>query len=84
MKETTLAPIRPILRIADICDLLRISEAQFYVLKARGFFDRHGLLVEVQPVIDDVKRYSGAPFVEFLSQKNQSKLLRATLREVTG
>lgn len=78
----TLAPIRPILTIQDICDLLRMSESQFWALKKSGWFDQHGLLVPLQPTIDARTRYSGEPFVQWLSDKNQQRLFRAMLREV--
>lgn len=80
----TLAAIRPILRVADICDLLRISERQFYELKTRGFFEQHRLLVEVQPRIDRHPRYAGEPFVRLLSDRNQMRLLRSELLELSA
>lgn len=79
-----LAPIKPILRIADICDLLGISNSQFYELQANGFFQRHGLLVEVLPQIDRHPRYSGEPFVTWLSNKNQARLMRDAMRSLEG
>lgn len=80
--SVTLAPVRPILRVSDICELLRISESQFYALKEQGLFQRLGLLVEIQPAIDRMPRYSGEPFVSWLNDKNQQRLFRAQLREV--
>jgi hypothetical protein len=77
--NVTLAPIDPVLRVADICRLLKISEAQFYALR-ESFFQKHGLLVEVQPRLDRMPRYCGEPFVKFLSDKNQQKLWRQELR----
>jgi hypothetical protein len=80
--SVTLAPIRPVLTIADICDLLRLSLSQFKALRASGFFDQYGLLIEVQPQIDRKRRYRGEPFVKFLSDQHQIRLLRDAMRAV--
>lgn len=74
--------IRPILSIADICDLLRISESQFYELK--DTLGTLGLLKPVYPEIDRKRRYHGEPFVEWLSDKRQAALLRAALASISG
>lgn len=75
-----LEPIKPILTIADVCELLRISLAQFYELKDR--LGALGLLIPVYPELDRKPRYLGAPFVEWLSNKRQAELLRRTLASV--
>lgn len=79
--NVTLAPIKPILRIEDICELLGISRTQFYDLK-ESFFERHSLLVEVQPPIDRSPRYSGEPFVRWLGDRNQQRLWREQMKPV--
>ena len=75
-----LQTIRPILTIADICDLLRISDSQFYELK--DALGQLGLLKPVYPDLDRKRRYHGEPFVEWLSDKRQAALLRRTLDAV--
>jgi hypothetical protein len=75
-----LAPVRAILTIADLCDLLRISESQFYELKDE--LGTLGLLVPVYPDLDRKRRYLGAPLVAWLSNKRQADLLRRTLERV--
>jgi hypothetical protein len=80
--SVTLAPIRPVLRIGDICELLRISEPQFYKLKDQGWFAKHHLLEEVQPAVDSAPRYRGEPFVNWLARKSEAQVNRAVLREV--
>jgi hypothetical protein len=75
-----LAAIRPILSIQDICELLRISESQFYDLKDQ--LGALGLLIPVYPDLDRKRRYQGAPFAEWLSNKRQADLLRRTLERV--
>lgn len=82
--NVTLTTIDPILRAKDICRLLKISSAQFYALKARGFFAEHRLLVEVHPVFDRGVRYHGGPFVEWLSDQRQAILLRQALKELSS
>jgi hypothetical protein len=77
-----LTTVDPVLRVSDICRLLKISDSQFYVLKEQGFFDQHRLLVEVQPPIDRFPRYSGAPFVEFLNDKQQARIRRDMMRAI--
>jgi hypothetical protein len=77
-----LLAIRPILTIADICDLLRISPAQFYKLKDE--LARLGLLIPVYPDLDSTRRYRGEPFVAWLSDRRQAGLLRRTLEAVPG
>lgn len=78
----TLAPIRPILTIDDICELLRISKTQFWTLHSKGWFQKHHLLVAIQPEIDSTHRYSGEPFAQWLSDKNQARWMRSMLREI--
>ncbi len=75
-----LATIRPILTVEDICELLRISHAQFYELKAKGVFDELGLLVPIEPPLDRRPRYSGEPFERWLESKTQQRALLARLR----
>lgn len=80
--SVTLAPVAPVLLVADICDLLKISHSQFYVLKDRGWFAEQGLLVEVDPPLDAKLRYHGAPFVAWLSKKRPAHVTRAILQAV--
>ena len=75
-----LLAIRPVLTIADICDLLRISRSQFDALK--DTLGELGLLLPVYPDLDRKRRYRGEPFVEWLSDKRQAALLRRTLAAV--
>lgn len=75
----TIAPIRPILRVEDVCDLLRICRSQFYALQDEGFFAEQQLLVEIEPRMDRMPRYSGEPFVKWLSDKRQQRLFRERL-----
>lgn len=79
--NVTLTTIDPILGVADLCRIFKISESQFYALRA-SFFEAHGLLVEVQPRLDRRPRYSGEPVVKFLSDKTQQRLWRQTLRSL--
>jgi hypothetical protein len=78
--SVTLAPIRPVLKIEDICDLLRISKPQFHKLKDQGFFAKHGLLVEVD--VDSDPRYCGEPFVNWLAARKRDTQINRALREV--
>jgi hypothetical protein len=73
----TLAPIKPILRIADVCELLGICPRQFHEL--RGELEARGLLKLVLPPLDRMPRYSGAPFCEWLSDKRQRRELAELL-----
>lgn len=79
--QVSLAPIRPLLRIEHICELLDISQAQFYALKDQGFFHRHGLLVEA-PKVDRMPRYYGAPFVTWLQLPASARDLGAALEHL--
>lgn len=76
-----LAPIPPVLTIADLCGILRISERQFYTLKDTFFRDLN-LLVEVEPRIDARVRYLGEPIAKFLSAEGEKRALRHQLRAV--
>jgi hypothetical protein len=76
----TMLAIRPILTVADICDLLRISDSQFYELKDE--LGRLGLLLPVYPDLDRKRRYRGDPFVDWLSDKRQASHLRELLARV--
>lgn len=73
----TLAPIKPILRIADVCELLGISEAQFFYLRSK--LTASGLLQEVVPPLDRSPRFLGAPIVAWLSDKRQQRELSALM-----
>lgn len=77
-----LLAIRPILTVADICDLLRCSQTHFYELREE--LEKLGLLVPVYPELDRVRRYKGEPFVEWLSDKRQSALLQRALARITA
>jgi len=77
-----LIAIRPILTIADICELLRISPTQFHDIK--DTLSALGLLKPVYPEIDRKRRYHGEPFVEWLSDKRQAALLRETITAFAG
>lgn len=81
--SVSLAPIPPIMRIADICALLRIGESKFYELRESGWFGSAGpALIEVQPPIDRAPRYLGEPFAEWLSRRAQARLMRRGLAAV--
>jgi hypothetical protein len=79
----TLAPIRPILTIADICDLLRISDRQFHKLREQGFFERHQLLQPFHPAIDSKPRYYGEPFAKLFESRKRLRLLHEALAETS-
>jgi hypothetical protein len=81
--SVTLTTIDPVLRVSDICQLLKISPAQFYAIKDT-VLAAHGLLVEIQPRIDRHPRFSGEPFVRLLSDKNQARLFRAQIKELAS
>lgn len=76
--KVKLREIDPILDIPAICDLLKVSEAQFHRKKA--LLERYGLLKEVLPVIDCRPRFQGGPFVELLSDRRQQQLIDEQLR----
>lgn len=63
MTAVTLAPVKPILRVADVCELLGIKQTKFYELRASGWFGSDGpALIEVLPPVDRFPRFRGAPF----------------------
>ncbi len=76
--KVAMTTIDPILRVRDICDILKISERAFY--RARPLLEQHGLLIEVHPQFDSCPRYAGEPFVRLLSDNYQAKLMRNELR----
>jgi hypothetical protein len=79
----TLAPIRPILTIADICDLLRISDRQFHNLREQGFFEKHNLLHPFKPEIDSKPRYYGEPFARLFESRKRMRLLNEALADAS-
>jgi hypothetical protein len=81
--NVTLTTIDPVLRVADICKLLKVSESQFYAIKDTVLAE-YGLLVEVLPRIDRHPRFAGEPFVRLLSDKNQARLFRAQIKELAS
>lgn len=82
----TLTSIAPVLRIEDICELLKISRSQFDKLREQGWFGQRSLLVEVEPRIDRMPRYYGEPFAEWLSSHKRGHVdgtLRRALKDVS-
>lgn len=79
----TLTTIDPMLKIEDVCRLLKISKSQFYELRADGRFGKDlPALIEVQPPIDRSPRFQGGPFCEWLGTKQQTAIVRKQLRAV--
>ena len=75
----TLAPIKPVMLVADVCELLGISQPQFYAREED--LKRIGLLRPVLPPLDRKPRYHGGAFVEWLSDTAQARYLRELMKE---
>lgn len=75
-----LRPVDPVLRCDDICQLLKVSPAQFYRLREQGWFGGEGpALIEIEPPIDTNPRYRGEPFASWLDAKTQDRARRSQM-----
>lgn len=72
-----LAAVDLVLRIDDVCALLKISRTKFKELREVGWFGTKGPeLIEITPAIDSNPRYRGEPFAQWLSRDAQDRNTR--------